>query len=57
MIWLLLPPSKSSKRKTEKERHLADGRGEGGCGEGANSYDGEKAWSSINHSLLSGLKY
>ncbi len=27
----------------------------GGGGRGAKSYDGEKAWSSINHSILSGL--
>ncbi len=31
---------------------LADGRG-GGCWDGAKSYDGEKAWSSIIHSILS----
>ncbi len=28
--------------------------GGGGEGEGAKSYDGEKAWSSLNHSILSG---
>jgi hypothetical protein len=45
------PPSQVSKLvgrhtgKAEKERQLADGRGEG---EGAKSYDGEKVWSSIN---------
>ncbi len=36
--------------KTEKERHLLHGRVDGG---GAKSNDGEKAWSSINHSILS----
>jgi hypothetical protein len=38
----------------EKERQLADrmGGGEEG-GRGAESYDGEKVWSSINHSILS----
>jgi hypothetical protein len=41
----------------EKERQLADGRrgGEGGGGGGAKSYDGEKAWSSTNHSILYAL--
>ncbi len=28
----------------------------GGGGRGAKSYDGEKAWSSVNHSILSGPK-
>jgi hypothetical protein len=37
----------------EKERKLADGRGEGGGGGGAKSYDSEIAWFSINHSILS----
>jgi hypothetical protein len=38
-----------------KERQLADRRwGRGGDGEGAKAYDGEKAWSSINNSILSG---
>ncbi len=32
---------------------LADGKREGGGGGGAKSYDGETAWSSVNHSLLS----
>jgi hypothetical protein len=36
--------------KTEKERELAD---EIGVGRGAKSCDREKAWSSINHSILS----
>ncbi len=31
----------------------SDGRGGGGDVGGAKSYDGEKAWSSINHSVLS----
>jgi len=43
-------------RKTEKERQLADGRGWEGGGRGAESYDRNKAWSSINHTILSGLK-
>jgi hypothetical protein len=38
--------------KTEKERKLADGMGGGGWG-GAKKYDGEKAWSFINHYILS----
>jgi hypothetical protein len=33
---------------------LSDGKGGGGRG-GANSYGGEKAWSSINHSILFAL--
>ncbi len=32
-------------------------RGDVGGGGGAKSYDGEKAWSSINHSILSGSKH
>jgi hypothetical protein len=40
---------------TEKKRQLADGRERWeGVGR-AKSYDGEKAWSSINHSILSDL--
>ncbi len=59
MIWLLfhpLSPSTVNRRdrrhtgKTEKEWQVADGRGGG-----AESYDRKKAWSSINHSILSGL--
>ncbi len=38
-------------RKTEKEKQLADGGG-GGV-RGAELYDRKKAWSSINHSILS----
>jgi hypothetical protein len=63
MIWLLphpLPPLPSvsstapaTHRKTEKERQLSDGI-EGWEGGGAKSYDDEKAWSSVNHSVLSG---
>ncbi len=49
MIWLPSPPP----LKTEKERQLADRRG-GGRGR-LKTYDGEKAWSSINHSILSGF--
>jgi hypothetical protein len=52
------PPPPVSKlfrrhKKTGKERHPPDGKGGGG---GAKSYDIEKAGSSINHSLLSGLQ-
>jgi hypothetical protein len=38
---------------------LTDRKGEEGVGDGrggAKSYVGEKAWSSINHSILSGLE-
>ncbi len=50
-----LPPLPSvsrpaTHRKTDKDRQLADGS-EGG--RGAESYDRKKAWSSINHSILS----
>ncbi len=34
---------------------LTTGDGWRGCGEGAKSNDGEKAWSSVNHSILSVL--
>jgi hypothetical protein len=57
MIWLLAHPlprqyaRPATYRKAEKERQLADERG-GGVG-GAKSYGGEKAWSSINYSILS----
>ncbi len=45
--------SKSSTNwKTGKERQLTDWRGGDGVGEGAKSYDGKKAWSSKNHSML-----
>jgi hypothetical protein len=40
-------------RKIENERQLADGR-MGGGGE-ANAQEGENAWSSIYHSVLSGI--
>jgi hypothetical protein len=57
MIWLLPHPSPVSNidrgdRKTEKERQLTDGRGEEVSR--VKSYDGKKAWSSINiqYSLL-----
>ncbi len=53
-------PSSASKldqrhmhRTTAKERPLADG---GGGGRGAISYDGEKTWCSINHSILSNCR-
>jgi len=38
----------SHHRETEKERQLADRRGEGG-GEGAKSDEWDKAWSSLIH--------
>jgi hypothetical protein len=34
-----------------KRDNLPTGEGEGGGG-GAKSYDGEKAWSSVNHSIF-----
>jgi hypothetical protein len=39
-------------KKTEEGRQLYDRRGGGG---GVNSYDDEKAWSSMSHSILSAL--
>jgi hypothetical protein len=52
------PPPVSKRgthRKTEKERKRADGReGKKEGGQGAESYDLKKAWSSINHLTLSG---
>jgi hypothetical protein len=39
--------------KNEKERQLADEKG-AGFGGGARSYDGQKAWSSFYHLILSG---
>ncbi len=35
---------------------IFDRRGRGWCGEGAKSYKGENAWSSINHSILSAYR-
>jgi hypothetical protein len=53
----LLPVSKLDRRhtyrETEKEKQLADGTG----GRGAELYGCKKAWSSINHSILSGRGY
>ncbi len=47
---LLLPVSSTGEnRKTEKEIQFAYRKGGG-----AESYNGEKAWSSRNHSILSG---
>jgi hypothetical protein len=40
--------------RTKKERQFAGGIREDEGKGGAKSYDGEKAWSSINHSILSG---
>jgi hypothetical protein len=42
-------------RKTEKESNLLTGQ-EGGGWEGTESHDRKKAWSSINHSVLSGYR-
>ncbi len=56
MTWLIALPSPGMKlesathRKTEQESQLADGREEEGGR--ARSYDREKAWSSIHHSIL-----
>ncbi len=45
--------SPAEHRKTEKKRQVADGGGGGGWGggRGSESYDCEKAWPSINHSI------
>jgi hypothetical protein len=59
MICLLTPPplplpsvsSTGDTQESEKERQFADWR-EGGGGQVAKSYNGEKAWSSINPSIL-----
>jgi hypothetical protein len=62
MIWLLghlLPPSPVSKLdrqhagRLRKRDNLLTGGGRGG--RGAESHDRRKAWSSIQHSMLSGL--
>ncbi len=39
-----------------RERQLSDRR-EGGGGGGAKSFGGKKAWSSINHKILFGIKH
>jgi hypothetical protein len=57
----LPPPSPVSKRDRQhtgrlRKRQLADGRERGGGGGGAKSHRSEKAWSSINHSILFGYK-
>jgi hypothetical protein len=64
VIWLLPHPlfpdtspliklDRATHGKTEEKRQLvAGGRGGGGGGRGANSYNGEKAWSSISHPIL-----
>jgi hypothetical protein len=56
---LLSVSSTDPLEKTKKDRQLADGRvgRRGGVGGGAKSYDGEKAGSSVNHSIHSGLGY
>jgi hypothetical protein len=69
MIWLLphpapslllSPVSKPDRRHTGRliyiyTDNLLTGEGEEG-GAGAKSYDSKKAWSSINHSILSGWR-
>jgi hypothetical protein len=62
MIWLLTQPHSrqqaepATHRKTEKQRQVADRRGGEGGGRVAESYGHKnKAWSSINHQILSGL--
>jgi hypothetical protein len=61
MFWLLPLPLRwhlkarsATHRRTEKERQLLDGRVGQRGGEEAKSHDGEKAWFSIIHSILSG---
>jgi hypothetical protein len=41
-------------QKAEKERQHADGRG---CGDGTELFDRKRAWSSINHRILSGQEH
>ncbi len=60
MIWLL-PPSHVSKldqqhtgRQDKGDKLLTGGEGWGKGGGEAKLYDVEKAWSSINHAILSG---
>jgi hypothetical protein len=61
VIWLgffpppSLPSVCSKEGRLRKRDILLTGQG-GGCGGGAKSYDGEKAWSSTNHSGLSEIK-
>ncbi len=48
----------SDTQETETERQVAVGKGGEGGGRGAESYDRrKKAWSSINHSILSAKKF
>jgi hypothetical protein len=49
------PPAPSPVSKLSLWSSLLTGEGWRGCGVGAKSYDGEKAWSSVNHSILSVL--
>ncbi len=65
MIWLLLPSvsSKLDRRHietrrpaTREDRQFSDGKGGGGGERSAKSNDQKKAWSSINHSILSGAR-
>ncbi len=53
MIWTLSRQEARPPTQTEKERQLADGRWGGRGGVRAKSYDSQKAWSSMNHTILS----
>jgi hypothetical protein len=63
MIWLLAHPllhppslvSKLDRRHTGELRKRDNLPTREGEGRGAKSYDGERVWSSINHSVLSAL--
>jgi hypothetical protein len=60
LIWLLLPPPLPSVISTGDTQEDCDREttccGErGSLGAGAKSHDGEKAWSSIKHFILSGV--
>ncbi len=61
IIWLLGPLSRQqvvflSQYSCVSPMNLTDGKGGGGGG-GAKPYDGERAWSSINYTLLSGANH
>ncbi len=62
MIWLLahpLPPPSVFPCVVGRVHEFTDGigKGEGGGARGAKSYDRKKAWSFINHSILSAYLY
>ncbi len=56
VIWFGSPPTGDIQEEQEREATSLGGGGEKGGG-GAKSYDGDKAWSSINHSTLSCMYY